>query len=136
MIDVVILNHDSEVLAGLAEIITSIGFSTAREHTEGASLLQLAKFIREADPRVVVYDLGEPPYAPAIQRFRGLVNEPGCERRAYIITTSSSEVPDFDPGPIRVLGLLKRPFGHAELAQAIGEALVKSSTKLRAVILR
>lgn len=136
MIDVAILNHDSEVLAGLAEAISAIGFTTAREHTEGATLSALAKFIREADPKVVVYDLGEPPYAPAIQRWRGLVNEPGCERRAYVITTNSSETPDFDPGPVRVAALLKRPFGHEQLAQAIGEALVQSSTKVRVASLR
>lgn len=121
MADVVVINHDLDVLEALATVIESEGYTIARRHGQG-SPDQLAAFIREHDPRVVVYDMGPPPLEDAVERWRQLCQQPGAHR-PYVLTTSNACT--LDPHPCMLEAVLMQPLDIGDVLTAVRRALRK-----------
>jgi DNA-binding response OmpR family regulator len=119
MVDVVVLNHDQEVLEALAEAVEVAGFSVATRHAVGP-VEELAAFIRRHDPGAVVYDLGPPPVESSLQKWRTLCRLPGAGR-AYVITTSFPVKLELEG--CMVDSVLLKPLGFDAVGAAVRRAL-------------
>jgi hypothetical protein len=81
---------------------------------------ELAAFIREHDPKVVVYDLGPPPLEPAVEKWRELCQQPGAHRR-YVLTCANQC--ELDPHPCMLECVLLKPFGLDDVTTAVRRAM-------------
>lgn len=121
MVDVVVINHDVDVLDALATAIESAGFKVAKRQAQ-ERLDQLVAFVREQDPRVVVYDLGPPPVESAIEKWRDLCRQPGANRPYVITTTYACELA---PHACMVECVLLKPMTLHEVTEAVHRAMPK-----------
>ena len=123
MADVVVINHDADVLDALETVIGEAGFQVATCFAQ-ESVDRLAAFIREHDPRVVVYDLGPPPQGAAIEEWRALCQLPGADRR-YVVTTTvtTTYACTLDPHPCMVERVLMRPTDLEGVTSALDRAI-------------
>lgn len=119
MADVVLINHDPDVLDALAAAVEGAGFIVAARHAQGTAD-ELAAFIREQDPRVVIFDLGPPPLEPAIQKCQELCQLPGAHR-PYVLTTST--VCELPPHPCMLETVLLKPFTLDDVMAAVQRAM-------------
>jgi len=117
--DVVVMNHDEDVLAGMAMTVEAMGLTVATCHAT-APTTELAAFIREHEPRAVVYDLGPPPLERAVAKWRDLCREPGANRPYVITTTTPCAI---EPAGCMVACVLLKPLGFDEVAHAVRRAL-------------
>lgn len=119
MLDVVVINHDPDVLEALAAALEDDGLTVAKSDAR-RSAEELANLVREQDPRVVVYDLGPPPVDPAVEKWRNLCQQPGA-RRPYVITTTYPC--QFDPHPCAVECVLLKPMTFDDVNAAVRRAM-------------
>jgi CheY-like chemotaxis protein len=120
MVDVVVMNHDDDTLLGLSLALQDCGYTTAARHAQGA-LEDLASFIRIHEPRVVVYDLGRPPWEDGIEKWRALCRQPGAHG-PYVITTTNAAL-QLEPSPCFASTVLLKPVGFDEVAEAVKKAM-------------
>ena len=120
MIDLVVMSLDEDILQGMALVAKTLGLTVAMRHEEG-TVKELAAFIREQDPKLVVYDLGPPPAHRDLQKWRSLCREPGA-RRSYVLTTMDRSL-KVDPDECMVESILLIPFNAHEVALAVRRAL-------------
>lgn len=119
-VDVVVMNHDPDVLDALATAVADAGLTVASCFAQ-RTVAELAAFLREHEPRAVVYDLGPPPVDLAVEKWRRLCQEPGGYR-PYVLTTTHADAHSFDPHPCMVDCVLLKPVALDELTQAVRRA--------------
>lgn len=88
MIDILVLEHDDEVASILFGIFRDAGFHCEIARSSGRPIEELAKVIEGYDPRVIMYDMGPPPYRWAFDKWNLLSDRPECQGRKFIITTT------------------------------------------------
>jgi len=118
-VDVVVMNHDVEVLEALAMAVEAAGFTVAKQYARGP-VDELAAFIRQQDPKVVVYDFGPPPADLAVEKWRDLCRQPGASR-AYVLTTTYAH--DLDGDAAIVECILLKPMTFDQVAEAVRRAM-------------
>lgn len=125
MVDVAIVEHDPDMLPLFEDEIARLGFTCVGFVARGRTHEETCTFIRETNARVVLYDLGAPPYDQALRRWERVCRAEGCGDAHYILsTTSSRPIPPFDPSPCKAtVAVLHRPFNTSELLQGLDRAL-------------
>lgn len=121
MIDVAIIDRDDTALWLLSQIVQELGYTVKALHLCGVVDEVVCRFIRETQPRLVIYDLGPPPVDEAIARWQRICAAPGCSHMHYIITTAAR--PPFKTLNTSVCGatvtVLPHPFGESELQREL-----------------
>lgn len=118
-VDVVVMNHDRDVLDAMRSVVEAEGFTVAtRQACEPVEAL--AAFVRERDPRVVVYDLGPPPVEGALAKWRDLCRQPGADRPYVVTSTFRCEL---DPHPCMVECVLLKPLTMGDMTAAVRRAM-------------
>jgi hypothetical protein len=119
MVDVVVMNHDVDVLDAMATAVEAAGFTVAKRYAHGP-VDQLAAFIRQQDPKVIVYDFGPPPAELAVEKWRDLSRQPGAGR-AYVLTATYAHGLDADVEMVECV--LLKPTTFEAVAAAIRRAM-------------
>jgi DNA-binding NarL/FixJ family response regulator len=113
------MNHDVDVLDAMALAVEAAGFTVAKHYAKGP-VDQLAAFIRQQDPKVVVYDFGPPPVDRAVEKWRDLCRQPGATR-AYVLTTTYAHELDGDAAMVECV--LLKPMTFDQVAGAVRRAM-------------
>ncbi|HEX8791190.1 MAG TPA: hypothetical protein VF765_09610, partial [Polyangiaceae bacterium] len=112
-----------DVLDALATVIGSAGHSVVTRQGPD-SVDHLAAFIREQDPRVVIFDLGPPPTEIAVEKWRELCQQHGAHR-PYVLTTTTACT--LDPHPCMLEAVLLQPLALGDVIAAIRRAMATST---------
>jgi DNA-binding NtrC family response regulator len=122
MVDVVVMNHDVDVLEAMATAVEAAGFTVAKRYAQ-EPVDELAAFIRQQDPKVIVYDFGPPPAELAVEKWRDLSRQPGASR-AYVLT--ATYVHNLDADATTFECILLKPTTFDEVAAAIRRAISRA----------
>lgn len=100
------------------------GFSTVSpepRHFE-AGRLDLARFLRDKAPAVVIYDLA-PPYAESWRALQAVADSEVAEERYFILTTRDKATLERELGSTEALEVGDAPSGHHELVRTVRRTL-------------
>lgn len=126
---VAIINTNPDLVRLLRFNLERAGFVVFEVHIEQirAGTADVAGFLEQHDPRVIVYDVA-PPYRENWNFMEHLRNSPGFERRRFVLTSMNAErvhqIVGNDESVYEIVGL-EEDLGRVVLA-------VKEATRARA----
>jgi hypothetical protein len=87
-----------------------------------AGQLDLAGFLKDREPVVVVYDLA-PPYAESWRALQAVASGERGKERYFILTTANKAAVEQALGPTEALEIGAEPSGHHELVRTVRRTL-------------
>ena len=128
---VAVLNTSPDTIDMLRRVLQHAGFAvvTGYIHDIREGRLDLASFMREHDPSVIVYDLALP-YDEQWTFFQHLKSRPALAGRAFVLTTSNAaEVEKVAGRDERVYQIVGKPYDLGEVVRAVKEACRSRPTR-------
>lgn len=97
------------------------------EIREGA--IDIEQFVKQHDPRVIVYDIA-PPYEPNWHLFQHVAAMPAMSGRQFVVTSTNARHVESFAGPQQhIYEILGKPFDLGQVVQAVKEALRSRPTR-------
>ncbi len=136
---VAVFNSNSDAIELVVSALSAAGFSVVwaliPQLRSGA--IDFDQFLRQHDPRVVVYDIG-PPYEEHWAILQEARRTPALEHRPIVLTSlNAGQAETLAGGDTRVYEIVGKPYDLAQIVQAVKEAsrmrLVRRSNPVRRV---
>jgi DNA-binding response OmpR family regulator len=127
MVDLAVLNTSEEVAEAIEAALRAEGWSTAAGYTIDfkRGRADLTAFLREHDPRVVVWDIAFP-YAENWAFYQEAHALPAMQGRRIVLTTVNQRALERVAGEAAFLELLDRPVSFDALRATVRAALAAS----------
>ena len=120
-ITVAVMNANDDVVEMLRAAIEQGGFSTVSAHITDFKRghEDFVSFMKEHDPRVIVYDIA-PPYRENWTFFQLLHNTEAAKNRSFVLTTANKQLLKETAGPgIDVFEVSEKPDTLESIVKAV-----------------
>lgn len=121
---ITVINSDRDTIEGLATALRDSGYTVSTLCTRGKSHDEVADFLRDEDPIVIVYDIG-PPYTAAMAHWENLRRSHEARGKSFVLTTTGRgiEVGRFGE---KHTELIEKPCGFDEVTAAVDRAVMRA----------
>ena len=129
-VTVAVFNANEDVVEMLRIVLENAGFVVVSAHVDDIrrGMTNLADFIEEHDPRVIVFDL-VPPYDRSWRFVEHLKSAPRMKGRAFVLTsTNAKRAEDLSRGATDIHEILGKPYDLDEVVRAVRGAAGLEST--------
>jgi CheY-like chemotaxis protein len=121
---VAVFNTNDDVVEMLRIALENEGFVVVSAHVDEVrrGMINLADFIEEHDPRVIVFDL-VPPYDRSWRFVEHLKSAPRMKGRAFVLTsTNPKRAEELTGGATDIHEILGKPYDLDEVVRAVRRA--------------
>lgn len=128
---VAVINSTPDVVDMMRVTLEQAGFVivTALTFEVREGRVNLEHFIRQHEPRVIVYDIA-PPYEPNWHLFEHVASMPVMEGRQFVLTSTNPRHVERLAGQQRqIYEVVGKPFDLGQVAQAVKEAVRARPTR-------
>ena len=128
---VAVLNTSPDTIEMLRRVLQHAGFAvvTGYIHDIRDGRLDVAAFMREHDPSVVVYDIALP-YDQQWTFFQHLKSRPALAGRSFVLTTTNAaEVEKVAGHDEHVYEIIGKPYDLGDIVRAVKEACRSRPTR-------
>ena len=129
---VAVVNTSEDVATMLAQVVEEEGFGVAVAYVpdfrEGRA--DLDEFLREHDPRAVIWDIAIP-YDVNWRFFLSCQERPVLRARSIILTTTNKSALEALVGPTGTMEIIGKPYDLFELMQKVQAAVEQSESTPR-----
>jgi CheY-like chemotaxis protein len=127
---VAVFNTNDDVVEMLRIVLENAGFVVVSAHVDDVrrGATNLADFIEEHDPRVIIFDL-MPPYDRSWRFVEHLKASPRMKGRAFVLTsTNPKRAEELSGGATDIHEILGKPYDLDEVVRAVQRAAGQDPT--------
>jgi DNA-binding NtrC family response regulator len=127
MADVAVLNSSDDVVELLRVVLQQAGHRVVTAHLPDIKRgdIDLAQFVRQHDPLVIVYDIPVP-YEQNWTFFKLVREAPAMQGRAFVLTTTHKVNLERLVGPTDAIEIVGKPFDLNRVVEAVNRAAART----------